>query len=319
MHSIHHIHLHRTRQCIFSLYIFKISNSLHWAWIYLYGVPSFISDRRIVLSLSPDNTEPKEKIVEPVQFSIEILSLLFFAAATAGFLDTLAGGGGLIALPALIISGLPPLMALGTNKLQGTIGTLTATIMMLRTGKVQWQQVRFLMLAAFIGSIMGTIAVQFIDTSILSFIIPLVLALTAAYFLFSPKLDNEEREPKLTKTTYRKTAVPLIGWYDGMFGPGTGSFFVLAGVSLRGHGLINSTAIAKTLNFATNVASLIIFLLVGKVMWLAGIVMMVGQFLGAWAGSHCLLRINPIYIRLLVVIMCLGMLAKYSLSMGWFA
>lgn len=254
--------------------------------------------------------------MEPIQFSIEILSFLFLAAALAGFLDTLAGGGGLIALPALIISGIPPLAALGTNKLQGTVGTCTATIMMLRTRKVQWQEVRYLMLYAFIGSTMGTIAVQFIDTRVLSFIIPLVLLLTAAYFLFSPQLNNEEKEPTIACALYRKTIVPLIGWYDGMFGPGTGSFFVLAGVSLQGHGLINSTAIAKTLNFATNFASLIIFLMVGKVMWLAGIVMMAGQFLGAWAGSHCLLRINPIYIRLLVVIMCLGMLTKYCLPMG---
>jgi uncharacterized membrane protein YfcA len=104
-----------------------------------------------------------------------------------------------------------------------------------------------------------------------------------------------------------------------MFGPGTGSFFALAGVSLRGHGLIDATAVAKTLNFSTNIASLMVFLLAGKVVWLLGILMMIGQFAGAWGGSHCLFRIHPKYLRLIVVAMCLGMLTKYVFSRGWFA
>ncbi len=255
--------------------------------------------------------------MEISSFTIEILTFLFFAACISGFLDTLAGGGGLIALPALIISGIPPLFALGTNKLQGTIGTATATFMMIRTKKVQWNDVKFLMLTAFIGSTAGTIAVQFINTDILNFVIPAVLLLIAIYFLISPQPQQDDGEPRISNEYYRKFIVPLIGWYDGMFGPGTGSFFSLAGVSLRGQGLINATATAKTLNFSTNIASLIVFLLAGKVIWLAGGVMMVGQFFGAWAGSHCLLRINPKYLRLLVVTMCLGMLCKYIVSMGW--
>lgn len=250
------------------------------------------------------------------QLTIEITIFLFFAAGVAGFLDTLAGGGGLIALPALIISGIPPLFALGTNKLQGTVGTATATFIMLRKKMVRWKDVRLLMLAAFIGSAAGSIAVQFINAEVLNFIIPLTLLLIAVYFLFSPQV-NEQSRPKMTKKFYTRSIVPLIGWYDGMFGPGTGSFFVLTGVSLRGHGLIDSTAIAKTLNFATNFAALIIFLLAGKVIWLAGLIMMAGQFFGAWVGSHCLLKINPKYLRILVVTMCVGMLIKYSSSMGW--
>jgi hypothetical protein len=101
-----------------------------------------------------------------------------------------------------------------------------------------------------------------------------------------------------------------------MFGPGTGSFFALSGVSLRGQGLIDATAVAKALNFATNIASLIIFISAGKVVWLAGFTMMGGQFIGAMCGSLCLLRINPKYLRYLVVAMCLAMLTKYAVSSG---
>lgn len=251
-------------------------------------------------------------------FSIEILTFLFLAAFVAGFIDTLAGGGGLIVLPALMMSGIPPLLALGTNKLQGTMGTATATYMMLSRRRVGWHEVRFLMLAAFIGAVLGTIAVQFIRPELLSFVIPVVLLLIVIYFLFSPQVVDGSSRPRISNGRYQKIIVPCIGWYDGMFGPGTGSFFALAGVSLRGHGLIDATAVAKTLNFSTNIASLIVFLLAGKVVWLVGLLMMVGQFTGAWGGAHCLFRIPPQYLRLLVVAMSLAMLTKYAFSMGWF-
>ena len=257
--------------------------------------------------------------MEITGFSIELLSFLFAAAFVAGFIDTLAGGGGLIALPAILMSGISPLSALGTNKLQGTMGTATATYMMLRKKRVNWTDVRFLMLAAFIGAVSGTLAVQFIDTEVLTLVIPLVLLFMSLYFILVPLPQEGISKALMSKGKYMKIIVPSIGWYDGMFGPGTGSFFALAGVSLRGHGLIDATAVAKTLNFSTNIASLIVFISAGKVVWLIGLLMMVGQFVGAWGGSHCLFRINPRYLRYLVVAMCVAMLIKYGFSMGWFA
>jgi hypothetical protein len=257
--------------------------------------------------------------MEIAGFTIELLTFLFLAAFVAGFIDTLAGGGGLIALPALMMSGIPPLSALGTNKLQGTMGTATATFMMLRNRRVSWHDVKFLMLSAFVGAVMGTVAVQFINTEFLTLVIPVVLLMIAVYFVLAPQPVLGFTQPRLSKGKYQNIIVPSIGWYDGMFGPGTGSFFALAGVSLRGHGLIDATAVAKTLNFSTNIASLMVFLLAGKVVWLLGILMMIGQFAGAWGGSHCLFRIQPKYLRLIVVAMCLGMLTKYVFSRGWFA
>jgi len=261
----------------------------------------------------------KGNVLEIQSFTVELLAILFLASFVAGFLDTLAGGGGLIVLPALVLSGIPPLSALGTNKLQGTMGTATATYMMLRNRRVSWSDIKFLMLSAFIGSIFGTIAVQFINTEFLTFVIPAVLLFTAMYFLLAPQPREGSANSRLSKGRYQKVIVPLIGWYDGMFGPGTGSFFALAGVSLRGLGLIDATAVAKTLNFSTNIASLLVFLIAGKVVWLIGFLMMIGQFFGAWGGSKCLFRMNPKYLRLIVVTMCVGMLVKYAFSMGWFS
>lgn len=250
-------------------------------------------------------------------FSIEILSLLFVVAVIAGCLDTLAGGGGLISLPALILAGVPPLAALGTNKLQGSMGTATATFMMIKKGRITWHEIKPLMVFAFIGSAMGTLALQWIDASTLSFIIPIVLLFIALYFLISLTPKNTDGIAKLSEQQYKTSVVPAIGFYDGMFGPGTGSFFALAGVLGRGHDLISSTARAKPLNFATNFASLIVFIAAGHVVWTAGLLMMVGQVIGAWLGSHFLYKINPAYLRWIVVLMCTGMLVRYGYSMGW--
>ena len=255
--------------------------------------------------------------MELIGFSLDLLFVLFLVAILAGFLDTLAGGGGLITMPALMIGGVPPLAALGTNKLQGSVGTATSTFMMLKHRRIKWHDVKTLMLFSFIGSALGSIAVQFINPTTLSFAIPFALLFIAIYFIISPMPGHIETKPRLSKKIYQASVVPLIGWYDGMFGPGTGSFFSLAGVSLRGHSLVNATAFAKSLNFSSNIASLIIFMFAGQVVLLFGIVMMLGQAVGAWLGSHYLFKINPVYLRLLIVFMSVGMLIKYALNIGW--
>lgn len=250
-------------------------------------------------------------------FSVDVLLILFLVSIVAGFIDTLAGGGGLITMPALLISGIPPLAALGTNKLQGSVGTATATYMMFKHKKISWQNVRYMMLLAFVGSVLGSVAVQFINTELLSFVVPIALLFVAVYFVIAPMPGEGSSKPRLSLRLYQYTVVPLIGWYDGMFGPGTGSFFSLAGVTLRGHNLRDSTAVAKAFNFSTNIASLIVFMSVGQLVIVAGLSMMIGQIIGAWFGSHMLFKISPVYLRVLVVLMCLGMLIKYSGSMEW--
>lgn len=256
-------------------------------------------------------------LLELIQLSVEIIAFLFVVAIVAGLIDTLAGGGGLITIPALMVAGVPPLFALGTNKLQGCMGTATATFMMFKNKRIHWHDVKWLMLAACIGSAVGTLIVQFIDTQALAVVIPLVLLLIIVYFLAAPAPSLVDAHAKVGPEKYRLFVIPSIGFYDGMFGPGTGSFFSVAGVSLRGLGLINATAVAKSLNFSTNVASLVIFVFAGKILWVAGAAMMLGQMIGAWIGAHILFKINPKYLRWLVVAICSAMLLKYCHSMGW--
>lgn len=252
--------------------------------------------------------------MEALILTPELLLILLGVAMVAGCLDTLVGGGGLIVLPALVLAGIPPLQALGTNKMQGTVGTATASAMMLRHGKVRWTEVRLLMAWAFGGSALGSLIVQVVDTSFLRFMIPLVLVVVATYFLLQGSLLQRLRPITMAPGTFGRGVVPAIGLYDGMFGPGTGSFFSLAGVALRAQSLLQATAAAKILNFATNFASLLVFVLAGNFVWQAALVMMLGQALGAWAGSHILFKINPLYLRALIVLMCVGMLVRYLLA-----
>lgn len=254
-----------------------------------------------------------------VGMGLETFGGLFAAATVAGFVDTVAGGGGLITLPVLLLAQLPPVHALATNKLQGSFGTFTASYAMLRRRLVRWAEVRWPFAAALAGAAAGTFAVQHVHAGALDVIIPVVLVGIGLYFLLAPGAGDVERRPRLGAGAYRNGVVPAIGFYDGFFGPGTGSFFSLAGVSLRGQSLVTATANAKLLNFASNAASLAVFVVGGKVVWMAGAVMIVGQVIGAWLGSHAVVRGGARLIRPLIVVMCTAMVLRYAWQKGLFA
>ncbi|NTS76640.1 TSUP family transporter [Catenovulum sp. SM1970] len=246
-----------------------------------------------------------------IELSLSLLLMLFAVAIVASYIDTLAGGGGLITIPALMLAGVPPLMALGTNKLQSSFGVLTASTLLYKRGLFKFREVRPLIVMAFLGSVLGTIAVQFIDAKALSIVIPIVLVAITIYFLLPIKLD-EIKPAKVSAKTYKNAVIPTVGVYDGMFGPATGSFFTLAGVSLKGQDLVGATIHAKTFNLATNLASLGVFIIAGQVFWLAGIVMILGQIIGAFFASKTLTNIKAIYLKRLIITVCILMLSKYA-------
>ena len=200
----------------------------------------------------------------------DVLLILFLVAMLAGFVDTIAGGGGLITIPVLLLAQVPPINALATNKLQGSFGTLTSSLTMLRKRVVRFEDVWKPALLAFAGAALGTFIIQLVDVSVLDIVIPVVLIMIGLYFLFTPSAGKLERSPRMNARLFNCTVVPLIAFYDGVFGPGTGSFFSLANVALRGQQIIKATANAKVFNFASNVASVALFVLGGKVLWLIG-------------------------------------------------
>lgn len=240
--------------------------------------------------------------------SLELLALLFGVAATAGCIDALAGGGGLITIPALLATGISPTQALATNKLQGTGGSFTAALYFVQRGVINLKEMRFAILCTFVGSVLGTILVQRVDTSLLSSLIPVLLIAIALYFFFAK--NTEDGDQKISLHSFALSAGFGVGFYDGFFGPGTGSFFAAAFVALLGYAIPKATAHAKVLNFTSNIASLLFFILGGQVVWSLGLVMIAGQFLGARIGARMVLTRGQQIIRPLIVIVSVIMSAR---------
>ncbi|WP_386686745.1 MULTISPECIES: TSUP family transporter [unclassified Lonepinella] len=253
-----------------------------------------------------------------MEISLEIISILFAVALVAGFIDAIAGGGGLITIPALLMAGIPPVLALGTNKLQACGGSFSASLYFIRKKAVSLKQIWLLILMTFIGAVIGTVLIQQVDSSFIKKAIPFLVLAIGLYFLFTPKLGEEDRHQRLSFAGFAFTAGLFIGFYDGFFGPGTGSLLGLAFVTLLGFNLPKATAHAKVLNCTSNIASLLFFLIGGQILWLVGLVMMCGQFIGANLGARMVLTKGKKLIRPMVVAMSFIMTAKMVYDQGWF-
>lgn len=244
-----------------------------------------------------------------LELAPEIIALLFIAAIGAGFIDAIAGGGGLITVPALLAAGVTPVAAIATNKVQSSFGTAAATLTYWRKGRIDFALLKWPLIATAVGAALGAATVSFVDTTWLMVLLPVLLAAIALYFLVGPKASNEDVHARMTPFAFGAVAGG-IGFYDGFFGPGTGSFFALALVGLLGMGLTRATAHTKALNLASNLVSVAVFAVGGHVLWLVGLMMAGGQVIGAWLGSHAAMRFGPRIIRPLLVVICLAMVAK---------
>ncbi|MBE4303123.1 TSUP family transporter, partial [Vibrio parahaemolyticus] len=158
-----------------------------------------------------------------MELTLEVLTALFLVASVAGFIDAMAGGGGLLTLPALLAAGLSPTQALATNKLQSSFGSFSASWYFVRNGIVSLKEIRFAILCTFIGAAIGAEAVQFIDASVLTSLIPVLLIAISLYFLLAPSTRKIDGEPKLAEAMFALCIGGGVGFYDGFFGPGTGS------------------------------------------------------------------------------------------------
>ncbi|MDA3958325.1 TSUP family transporter [Oceanispirochaeta sp.] len=230
--------------------------------------------------------------------SLMKLLILFFVAITAGFVDSIAGGGGLITLPALLAVGIPPHLALGTNKLQSSFGSSTAAIRYAGSGLVVKDQLIRGVFFTFIGALTGTSLIQIIPADSLKKVIPFILLGVFFYTLFSPELGKTDRHARVKAGVFYTTAGLTLGFYDGFFGPGTGSFWTIALVSLMGFNLKSATANTKIMNFTSNIVSLTLFILGGNVLFLPGLIMASGQIGGAWLGSHMVINKGTKFIRI---------------------
>jgi len=236
--------------------------------------------------------------------------ILILAGFCAGFIDSIAGGGGLISVPALLLAGASPVEALATNKLQGTFGSGTAMLTYARAGHVRLQdQLGMAAISAVFGGL-GALVAHLIPAEVLRVLMPVILVAVALFFALKPGISDQDRAERMAPAVFTFTAVPLIAAYDGFFGPGTGSFFMLGFVLLAGYGVLKATAHTKLLNFASNLGALAVFAFSGATWWAVGMAMALAQIAGAALGARLALRIGARLIKPLLVITSTAMAAR---------
>ena len=221
-----------------------------------------------------------------MEFTLELNTyiILFIAAFLASLIDSIAGGGGLLTTPAMLLVGINPLNTLATNKFQSCFGTFTSTYNYYKNGLLTEPKRYLFFFLSFAGSMVGTFLVSRISNEVLESIIPILLISAAIFFILNRGPSTSNKSSSLVFIF--NLIVILIGFYDGFFGPGTGSFFVLAFVIIKGISIMEATAITKLLNFASNFAAFIIFAIKGYVIWELGLIMAVAQIGGANLGSR---------------------------------
>lgn len=225
------------------------------------------------------------------------LALLFGTGLVAGFVDSIAGGGGLITVPVLLSIGLDPRRALGTNKLQAPFGSGSAAWHYAKAGTVPLKDCTRGFLFSLAGAALGAITVLKIDPSFLKRFIPVLLLAVAVYMLLKPKLGDADAHPRWRRGWFDLIFGLGIGFYDGFLGPGTGTFWTMAYMLLLGFNLTRATGYTKVMNFASNISSLAVFLWLRQVNFPAGITMAVGQLIGARIGASMVIARGTKFIR----------------------
>jgi uncharacterized protein len=245
------------------------------------------------------------------------ISILAAVALAAGVVDAIAGGGGLVTVPALLAVGLPPHLAIATNKGQSVFGSFAALLRFSHGGLVDPARAKVTFPLGIVGSLAGAALVLAVPPATLR---PVVVVLLAAVAVFvgvrrAPPPRLEDAPPRPHARAIAGAAALAIGAYDGFFGPGTGTFLIVAFVGLLGDGLAHASASAKVVNFASNLAALVLFAARGAVVWRIALPMAVAQLLGGWLGAHLAVRRGDVLVRRVVVAVALAAAVKLAWDM----
>ena len=241
---------------------------------------------------------------------------LCIIAFIAAFIDSVAGGGGLISVPAFLMFGLPPHLALGTNKLAATTSSLTASIKFIFSGKINFSLIKYIIPFTFIGAVVGVKTVLLIDQSFLNGIVMILILLVGVYTLFSKNIGIKStfKKPTSTKMIIGFIFGFVLGFYDGFFGPGTGSFLIFGFIGIFGFDFIEANCNAKILNFTSNIASLITFALSKSIDYKVGLICALFMVFGSLLGAKMALKqgvkvIKPVFVTMSLAV-ALKMLFK---------
>ena len=246
-------------------------------------------------------------ILGAMELAVAWYPALFATGLVAGFVDAVAGGGGLLTVPILLATGLSAQTALGTNKVQSSCGTALATLHYARSGLLDFSAARTGIAATAIGAAIGTYTVAHLSADIIRPIVPVLLFGIAAYTWFRPDLGRVSRTASLDRLTFSLVLGLVLGFYDGFFGPGTGAFWALACVTVAGMDLLRATAFTKAMNLTSNLVSAAVFITLGKVAWTIAGTMACGQVIGGSLGARVAVRggvrlIRPIFLTMVILL-----------------
>jgi len=254
-----------------------------------------------------------------------VLAFLVVAAGLAGWVDAVSGGGGLVQLPALLVGlpGAPPATVLGTNKLSSIIGTSAAAVTYRRAAVTDIGTALPMALAAFVGSACGAVVATHLPGTFFRPLALVLLVVVGLWTLLRPALGESQDlrwHGGEDHSRHRAVAVALgggIGLYDGVFGPGTGTFLVFGLVVLLGYSFLNASAIAKVVNVSTNLAALIVFASTGHVLWLLGLTMGAANLVGGVLGARTAVRRGSGFVRVVFLVVVAVLLLKLGHDVLW--
>ncbi len=257
--------------------------------------------------------------MDPV-LDISMWAIICGVGFIAGFIDAIAGGGGMLTIPTLLASGLPPHVALGTNKLAASFGSSTASFTFYKKklfNPIFW---KYSLLATAVGAVIGTIVVNMISVDFLEKVLPIIILATAAYTLLTKGVTTETHQlPQKNKALYTKQTVQglALGFYDGVAGPGTGAFWTSSNTVLYKVNILISSGVARSCNFVSNICSLALFAYLGHINILLGVFMGIFIMAGAWVGAHSAIKYGNKFIRpaFITIVILLSLNLAYE---AWF-
>jgi uncharacterized protein len=233
------------------------------------------------------------------------LLYLFPAVFVAGFIDAIAGGGGLITVPAYLLAGVPPIFTLGTNKFVSTTGTIVSSARYIFHKKIIWPVAIVGIPCALVGASLGAHSVAQLDQDLVRRVILICLPIAAALTLI-PRRRTCTPEPLHWQSRRLWIVIPLIGlaigWYDGFFGPGTGSLLIIALHGFAHLSLLHAAAVGRLFNLASNAAALVTFIIHGKVLYAIGLPLVVAGMGGHYLGSHMAIRKGDAIVRPVLIV-----------------
>lgn len=258
-------------------------------------------------------------MVFPFELSVDLstLAILALVAFIAGFIDAIAGGGGLLTIPALLTAGLPPHLALGTNKLSSTFGAAAASYTFYRRKLFDPSQWRNALIGTAVGALLGAAMAQWLPSAWLNQMLPVVVFACGLYLLFgkTPAAPLLADAPIAQGRQWPQSL--SLGFYDGVAGPGTGAFWTVSSLLLYPLDLVKASGVARSMNFVSNICALSVFIFSGQVAWLLGLCMGLALMIGAFLGARTAIKGGSKFIRPVFILVVLGLTVRLAWQ-HWF-